>query len=399
MLEGRKIVIGITASIAAFKVPALVRLMKKEGAGIKVMMTPSALDFVTPLTLSTLSGNPVIVDPFDRKTGEWHSHVDLGRWADLYLLAPVSANTLAKMAHGVADNFFLTAYLSAKCPVFFAPAMDLDMYKHPSTRRNIEILQSFGNVLIEPTVGELASGLCGAGRMEEPENIVELIRGYFQETEGALKGKKVLVTAGPTYEAIDPVRFIGNHSSGLMGVSIAMEFARKGAEVELVCGPGSVRPAHHRIHRTDVVSSSEMYDACMKYRQQADIIVMAAAVADYAPASVSGSKIKKTDGTLSLELIKTKDILLEMGSLKRPGQFVAGFALETDQEEENARKKLDQKSLDLIVLNSLNDPGAGFGTLTNKVTLFAPGQKPVILPLKSKDEVAGDIVRIIASMI
>jgi phosphopantothenoylcysteine decarboxylase/phosphopantothenate--cysteine ligase len=399
MLEGRKIVIGITASIAAFKVPALVRLLKKEGAEIKVMMTPAALDFVTPLTLSTLSCNPVIIEPFDRKTGEWQSHVDLGRWADLYLLAPVSANTLAKMAHGVADNFFLTAYLSAKCPVFFAPAMDLDMYKHPSTRKNIEILQSYGNVLIEPTVGELASGLSGAGRMEEPENILEMVKGYFQDKEGPMTGKKVLVTAGPTHEAIDTVRFIGNHSSGLMGVAIATEFARNGAEVELVCGPGAVRPVHHRIHRTDVVSASEMHAACMKYRQQADIIVMAAAVADYTPASASGSKIKKTGDTLSLELIKTKDILMEMGSLKRPGQFVAGFALETDQEEENARKKLDQKNLDMIVLNSLNDAGAGFGSLTNKVTIFAPGQMPVRLPLKSKEDVAGDIVRMIISMI
>ncbi len=267
MLKGKKIVIGITGSIAAFKVPTLVRLFKKEGAEVKIMMTHAATDFVTPLTLSTLSGNPVIIEPFNPEDGTWNSHVELGRWADIYLLAPVSANTLAKMAHGIADNFFLTAFLSAKCPVFFAPAMDLDMFRHPATKKNIEILQSFGHILIDPAVGELASGLSGAGRMEEPENIFELINNYFSETKSRFSGKKVLVTAGPTFEAIDPVRYIGNHSSGLMGFSIAEEFAELGAEVTLVTGPVNLSLQHPGIRRIDITSADEMFDQCMAVKR------------------------------------------------------------------------------------------------------------------------------------
>jgi len=290
MLKGKKIVIGVTGSIAAFKVPALIRLFKKEGAEIKVMMTKAATDFVTPLTLSTLSENPVIIEPFDPVDGSWNSHVDLGRWADLYLLAPVSANTLAKMAGGIADNFFLTACLSAKCPVFFAPAMDLDMYKHPATMKNIQILQSYGNQLIEPSVGELASGLCGAGRMEEPENIFGLVKSYFENKTGPLSGKRVLVTAGPTHEAIDPVRYIGNHSSGLMGFSLAEQAAEAGAIVTLISGPTDLKLAGSSIERINVTSAAEMHHECLAASKESDIIIMAAAVADFRPVSTSSQK-------------------------------------------------------------------------------------------------------------
>jgi phosphopantothenoylcysteine decarboxylase/phosphopantothenate--cysteine ligase len=398
MLRGKKIVLGITGSIAAFKVPALIRLLKKEGAEVQVIMTPCARDFVTPLTLSTLSGNPVITEPFDRQDGTWHSHVDLGQWADLYLYAPVSANTLAKMAHGIADNFLLTAYLSAKCPVFFAPAMDLDMYRHPTTRRNIEILQSFGNTLIEPTVGELASGLCGAGRMEEPEQILEFVREHFTIRQGKFKGRKVLVTAGPTYENIDPVRFIGNHSSGLMGFAIAEEFAKQAAEVTLVTGPVSLKTESPSISRIDVTSAAEMYTACMKFAGKADIIIMAAAVADYTPKNPANDKMKKTGGMLTVEMVPTRDILAELGSAKKKKQLLVGFALETKDEEKNALKKLKEKNLDLIILNSLNDEGAGFKTLTNKITVYSVNDKPVSFPLKSKKELAADILGIISFM-
>ncbi len=398
MLKGKKIVVGITGSIAAFKIPALVRLLKKEGAEIQVIMTPCARDFVTPLTLSTLSGNPVISEPFDATDGTWHSHVDLGRWADLYLFAPVSANTLAKMANGIADNFLVTAYLSAKCPVFFAPAMDLDMFRHPTTKKNIEILQSFGNILIEPTVGELASGLCGAGRMEEPEQILSKVIDFFRKSEGPFKGKKILVTAGPTYENIDPVRFIGNHSSGLMGFAIAEEFARQGAAVTLVAGPVAISADNPSINRINVTSASEMNDACLKHYPKSDIIIMAAAVADYSPKNPETNKIKKLNGLLSIELIPTIDILAGIGKNKKKNQILAGFALETEHEEENALRKLKEKNLDLIILNSLNDPGAGFKTSTNKVTIFSRKAKPLRLPLKSKQDLAVDIVDFIASL-
>ena len=400
MLKGKKIVIGITGSIAAFKVPTLVRLLKKEGAEVRVIMTPCARDFVTPLTLSTLSGNPVLIEPFDPKDGTWNSHVDLGQWADLYLFAPVSANTLAKMAHGIADNFLLTAYLSAKCPVFFAPAMDLDMYRHPTTRRNIEILQSFGHTLIEPTVGELASGLCGAGRMEEPEQILQMVREYFEYLDGGpFQGKKVLVTAGPTYENIDPVRFIGNHSSGLMGFSLAEEFAKQGATVTLVAGPVALAVENKAISRVDVTSASEMYEACIKQAPKADIIVMAAAVADYTPVKTSGEKIKKSGSGISIELGPTRDILAEMGRKKKKGQVLVGFALETENEEKNALRKLKEKNLDLVILNSLKDKGAGFKTSTNKVTVYTVKGDPVKFPLKPKSELSADLLKLIATFI
>jgi len=398
MLRGKKIVIGITGSIAAFKTPTLIRLFKKEGAEVKVMMTKAARDFVTPLTLSTLSGNPVIIEPFNPEDGTWNSHVELGRWADIYLLAPVSANTMAKMAHGIADNFFLTAFLSAKCPVFFAPAMDLDMFRHPATQKNIEILQSFGHILIDPAVGELASGLSGAGRMEEPENIFKLVCDFFAEKNTGLYGKKVLVTAGPTYEDIDPVRFIGNHSSGLMGFSIAEEFAAKGADVTLISGPVNLNLRHTGIRRIDVISADDMYEACMAEKETAGIIVMAAAVADYTPAEKSGSKLKKSGSFREIKLQLTRDILAELGKTKRPGQILVGFALETDHEEENARKKLKSKNLDIIILNSLREPGAGFKTLTNKISiLFKTGQIQHF-PLKLKQEVALDIINSIESI-
>jgi phosphopantothenoylcysteine decarboxylase/phosphopantothenate--cysteine ligase len=400
MLEGKKIVIGITGSIAAFKVPFLVRLFKKEGAEVKIMMTPSAKDFVTPLTLSTLSGNPVIIEPFNVEDGTWNSHVELGRWADIYLLAPVSANTLAKMAHGIADNFFLTAFLSAKCPIFFAPAMDLDMFRHPATKMNIEILQSYGHILIDPAVGELASGLSGAGRMEEPENIFQLINDFFSEKKSRCSGKQVLVTAGPTYEAIDPVRFIGNNSSGLMGFSMAEEFAKRGAAVTLITGPVALNLKHPSIRRIDITSSDEMHKACMAVRDSSEIIVMAAAVADYKPVSQATSKIKKSGLNLDLKLEPTLDILKALAERKKPGQIIVGFALETDHEEENARKKLESKNLDLIVLNSLNDKGAGFKTPTNKVSiLFNNSSRIVHIPLKSKQEIAKDIINNIESII
>jgi len=399
MLKGKNIVIGITGSIAAFKIPILVRLFKKEGAEVKIMMTPAAKDFVTPLTLSTLSGNPVIIDPFDPEDGTWNSHVALGQWADIYLLAPVSANTLGKMAHGIADNFFLTAFLSAKCPVFFAPAMDLDMFRHPATQKNIEILQSFGHILIDPAVGELASGLSGAGRMEEPENIFDLINDYFSEKKSSLSGKKVLVTAGPTIEAIDPVRYIGNQSSGLMGFSIAEEFAASGADVTLITGPVTLNLRHLGIKRIDITSADEMFEACMAEKDSSDIIVMAAAVADFKPAEFSSLKVKKSGSTLDLRLQPTRDILATIGKVKRTGQILVGFALETDHEEENARKKLESKNLDLIVLNSLCDEGAGFKTLTNKVTILFNSGQVQHFPLKSKKEIAQDIIKSIESII
>jgi phosphopantothenoylcysteine decarboxylase/phosphopantothenate--cysteine ligase len=399
MLKGRKIVIGITGSIAAFKTPALIRLLKREGAEVRVMMTKAAKDFVTPLTLSTLSGNPVIIDPFNSEDGKWNSHVELGLWADIYLLAPVTANTLAKMSHGIADNFYLAAYLSAKCPVFFAPAMDLDMFRHPATQKNIKILQSYGNILIEPAIGELASGLSGAGRMEEPENIFKLVSDYFSNNKTRLSGKKVLVTAGPTYEAIDPVRYIGNHSSGLMGFSIAEELSAKGAEVTLISGPVNLELEHSGIRRIDVTSADEMFEKCMAEKDVAEIIIMAAAVTDYKPAVKAGSKLKKSESALEIKLLPTRDILAELGKLKKTGQILVGFALETDHEEENARKKLINKNLDLIILNSLRQAGAGFKSPTNKISiLFRTGQIQHF-PMKPKKEVAKDIIDIIESII
>ena len=369
MLKGKKIVVGITGSIAAYKIPLLVRLLIRAGAEVRVIMTPVATDFVTPLTLSTLSQHPVIIDPFKETSGEWNNHVELGSWADLMMFAPVTANTLGKMVNGIADNFVITAYLSAKCPVFIAPAMDLDMYGHPSTQRNISTLKSFGNHIIEPQVGELASGLTGPGRMEEPEEMLKAITGFFSAQQSLLK-KKVLITAGPTHERIDPVRFIGNYSTGKMGMSLAICAAERGAEVTLITGPVSLDACHPGIRRIGVVSAGEMYTACMAEAPQADIVIMAAAVADYSVSSTSPVKLKKSAGGITLNLVPTKDILSEIGRHKTGAQIVVGFALETDNEMENAVKKLKSKNLDYIVLNSLQDSGAGFGGDTNKITIF-----------------------------
>jgi len=398
MLKGKKILIGISGSIAAYKIPLLVRLLIKEGAEVKVVMSPVACDFVTPLTLSTLSQKPVLIEPYNKVDGSWNSHVEWGRWADVFIMAPVSANTLAKMAAGIADNLLTTTYLAAKCPVFFAPAMDLDMFHHPTTKRNINTLLSFGNRLIEPQVGELASGLCGEGRMEEPEVIFEVIKGFFLKTND-LSGKKILISAGPTYESIDPVRFIGNHSSGKMGYAIAQEAANRGAEVILVSGPVELKANHPNITTVKVKSADQMAEACFKAFSDSDICIMAAAVADYKVADPSLQKIKKTGTSLSLDLVKNIDILAELGKMKKTGQFLTGFALETENENFNARAKLTNKNLDLIVLNSLNDAGAGFGTDTNKVTLFFKDGEISEMPLKSKVEVAADIVDAILTKI
>ncbi|HLO91727.1 MAG TPA: bifunctional phosphopantothenoylcysteine decarboxylase/phosphopantothenate--cysteine ligase CoaBC [Lentimicrobium sp.] len=390
MIRGKNILLGISGSIAAFKAPLLVRLLKKEGANVKVVMTPSAVDFVTPLTLSTLSQQPVLLEPYNKVDGSWHSHVEWGRWADLFVIAPASANTLGKMANGIADNLLTTCYLSAKCPVFFAPAMDLDMFKHPTTSKNIRILQSFGNKVIEPQTGELASGLTGAGRMEEPEVILQIIKDYFNK-KNELEGKKVLISAGPTFEAIDPVRYIGNHSSGLMGYALAEEAVKRGASVTLVSGPVNISIVEPSMEIIKVTSAAEMMTACINAASDSNIIIMAAAVADYTPEEPSKEKIKKTD-TLGLKLKQTGDILASLGKNKVDGQYLAGFALETENEKENALKKLHNKNLDMIVLNSLNDKGAGFGTDTNKVTMLFPDKSEVITDTLSKTVIAEMII-------
>jgi phosphopantothenoylcysteine decarboxylase / phosphopantothenate---cysteine ligase len=390
-LKGRKILIGITGSIAAYKIPLLIRLLKKSGAEVKVIMTEAATDFVTTLTISTLSESPVFIDPFDKRTGSWNSHIELGNWAELFLIAPVSANTLAKMATGIADNLLMTTYLAARCPVFFAPAMDLDMYKHPTTQRNIEIIRTYGHRLIEPKEGELASGLCGEGRMEEPEEIARIIEEYFAP-EKSFSGKKVLITAGPTFENIDPVRFIGNYSSGKMGFALADAFAQRGASVTLVAGPVNLNTPHGDIQRIDVTSSDQMFETCMANAPGADIIVMAAAVADFQPAVVSDTKLKKAKTKLSIDLKPTHDILSELSKNKKPGQLIVGFALETDNELANARLKLQNKSTDIIVLNSLREPEAGFKTDTNKIIILHRSGDVKEYDLKPKTEVAKDIV-------
>ena len=396
MLTGKKILIGITGSIAAYKIPLLVRLLKKDGADVRVVMTPSAKDFVTPLTLSTLSGNPVISHGFDEKTGKWESHVELGLWADLFVIAPASANTIAKMAHGMADNYLLTVCLSAKCPIMFAPAMDLDMYKHQATQCNIKTLVERGNVFIAPSSGELASGLCGEGRMEEPKEIYEKIKAFFQ-TKQRFKGKKILVTAGPTYEAIDPVRFIGNHSSGLMGVEIARAFADQGAEVTLILGPSSINPNRKNITVLPITSAKEMYNATMTFFPKSDVAVLSAAVADFRPEIVANQKIKKNpdEDTLTLKLVKTDDILKTIGSQKKDNQLVVGFALETENGLTNAKKKLHTKNIDIIVLNEMNEAGVGFKTKTNKITVITKNDDIHEFDLKPKNEVASDLTNVI----
>ena len=386
---------GVTGSIAAYKAATLTRLLVKEGASVKVVMTPLAKEFITPLTMATLSKSPIMVDFYNPENGDWNSHVDLGLWADLYLIAPASANTIGKMAGGIADNLLLTTYLSAKCPVMVAPAMDLDMYKHPVTQRNLKVLQSFGNIIIEPESGELASGLIGKGRMEEPERIVAFIADYFARQED-FKGKKVVVTAGPTYEKIDPVRFIGNYSSGKMGLAIAEEFAGRGAEVVLVCGPVNLKTSHPAIRRVDVESAAQMYEVTSKEFVNSDVAVLSAAVADFTPKEKADHKIKRGKDDLLLELLPTKDIAAELGRIKTVSQLLVGFALETNDEEMNALSKMQRKNLDMIVLNSLNDKGAGFSVDTNKVTILDKAGDKTVYELKTKVEVAKDIVDQIA---
>lgn len=388
MLEGKKILLAVCGSIAAYKTAFFVRLLVKDGAQVKVVMTESAKDFITPLTLSTLSKNPVYSKYFEKDSGEWNNHVDLALWADLMMIAPLSANTLGKMANGICDNLLLATYLSAKCPVLVAPAMDLDMYKHPSTIANLEKLRSFGNQIIDPTDGELASGLVGQGRMAEPEELLELVKKKLAKSI-SLIGKKVLITSGPTFEAIDPVRFIGNHSSGKMGVSIADAFRNAGAAVTVISGPAQFTPSG--VDLIKVNSALEMLAEANKAYPKTDIAIFAAAVADYRPSAPRKEKIKKSGETLQIELIKNPDIALELGKVKE-NQFHIGFALETTKEEANAKEKLQKKNFDLIVLNSLQDSGAGFQGNTNKVTFFDKHNKEQKFELKSKSEVAMDIV-------
>lgn len=394
MLQDKKIIIGISGSIAAYKAAILTRLLVKSGAEVKIVMTTSASEFITPLTLSTLSKNPVLSKFSKNDAGEWNNHVDLGLWADAMIIAPASANTIAKMAQGHCDNLLLATYLSAKCPVFLAPAMDLDMYKHPAVQENLSRLKTFGHEVIEARHGELASGLVGTGRMEEPENIVEVLANFFSQDK-PLAGKKALVTAGPTYEAIDPVRFIGNHSSGKMGYAIAEKLQQAGAEVTLVSGPTNQLTPHADIHLIQVKSAEEMHDACTKVYSDTDITVLTAAVADYRPAQQADQKIKKSSDNLSIELVKTHDIAQALGKLKKNGQFTVGFALETQNELSNAQEKLTRKNFDLIVLNSLQDKGAGFGHDTNKISIIDRQNKVTNFELKDKKSVAQDIVNTI----
>lgn len=391
VLSGKNVLLGVTAGIAAYKTSFLVRNFIKVGANVQVVMTPASKDFVTPLTLSTLSKNPVYSTFYDKEdeNEEWNSHVDLGLWADLMIIAPATANTLSKMAKGTCDNLLLATYLSAKSTVYFAPAMDLDMYKHPTTQLNIEKLQSFGNVFIPPTSGELASGLDGEGRMAEPETIVTFIEDHILSNL-PLKGKKVLLTAGPTHEAIDPVRFIGNHSSGKMGFALAKHAASLGAEVVLITGPTSLSIDNSDIKRVDVISAQDMYDAVHQNYKNSDIAIFAAAVADYKPKIIAGQKIKKKEAVMQIELEPTKDILASAGKIKK-NQFLVGFALETENEIDNAKSKLNRKNLDLIVLNSLQDKGAGFRSDTNKITIIDSAANIISYDLKSKEEVAVDI--------
>lgn len=392
MLKGKNIIISVTGSIAAYKSALLIRLLVKAGANVKVLMTPAAHDFITPLTLSTLSKNPALTDFVKDKTGQWNNHVELGLWADALVIAPASANTIAKMANGICDNLVLAVYLSARCKTYIAPAMDLDMYKHKATVQNLQRLQSFGNGIIAPGNGELASGLIGEGRMAEPEEIISFLENELSKKSSFSK-KKVLVTAGPTYEAIDPVRFIGNHSSGKMGFAIAEELAEQGAEVTLVCGPNNLKTIHRNIRRIDITSADELYAASVKAFKTADIAILSAAVADYKPATVAKQKIKKATASKSIEIITTKDTLKELGKLKRRNQLLIGFALETENEIENAKTKIKNKNLDLIVLNSLNDKGAGFKGDTNKVTIIDKYNKINKFELKSKAEIAKDILK------
>lgn len=388
MLKGKKILLGISASIAAYKSILLARLLVKEGAEVKVLMTPAAKDFVSPLVLSTLTHNKVLIDIFNEDS--WANHVMLGRWADVMLIAPLSCNTLAKMAHGQCDNLLLAVYLSSTCPVAVAPAMDEDMWHHPSTQKNMAALKEYGNILIDVESGELASGLIGEGRMAEPENIILFLKEKFFRQD-ILKGKKALVTAGPTYEPLDPVRFIGNHSSGKMGFALAENLYEKGAGVTVVSGPVHQQTKYKGINVVHVNTAEEMYNTCLQLHDEMDIEIMAAAVADYKPAAVASEKIKKADNSLQLELAKTNDILATLGARKK-NQFLVGFALETNNEKQHALYKLKKKNADMIVLNSLKDANAGFGFDTNKVSVFLAGGENVEMELASKKEIAGKIV-------
>lgn len=397
MLQGKKIVLGITGSIAAYKSCLIIRQLIKHGADVQVVITPAGKEFITPITLSALTSKPVISEFFSQRDGTWHSHVDLGLWADAMLIAPATASTIGKMANGIADNMLITTYLSMKAPVFIAPAMDLDMYAHPSTQENLRKLQSYGNHIIEPQTGFLASKLEGKGRMEEPDVIVGQLEKFFAQS-GDLKGKKVLITAGPTYEKIDPVRFIGNYSSGKMGFALAEECANRGAEVTLVCGPVSecVKSANANIRQIDVESAEQMYRACIEIYPQMDAGILCAAVADFTPEVVSDRKIKRKGEDMVLRLTPTKDIAAALGKIKGEKQRLVGFALETFDEVTNAEAKLAKKNFDFIVLNSLNDEGAGFRTNTNKISIIAPSSK-TDYPLKSKKEVACDIINHLVS--
>ncbi|MBR1713015.1 MAG: bifunctional phosphopantothenoylcysteine decarboxylase/phosphopantothenate--cysteine ligase CoaBC [Alloprevotella sp.] len=390
-MRGKHIVLGITGSIAAYKSCHLIRLFVKAGAEVQVVITPAGKEFITPVTLSALTSKPVISDFFAQRDGSWHSHVDLGLWADAMVIAPATAATIGKMANGIADNMLITTYLSMKAPVFIAPAMDLDMFAHPVTQANLQRLRGFGHTIIEPASGELASHLTGKGRMEEPENIFKRVEAYFS-TGRQMAGKRILITAGPTYEKIDPVRFIGNYSSGKMGFALAEACAERGAEVELICGPTTLSTHHPAIHRTDVESADEMYKACIRSFPKADAAVLSAAVADFTMEHTAEQKMKREGtGELQLRLSPTRDIAAELGRMKKPGQRLIGFALETTDEERNARLKLERKGLDFIVLNSLRDKGAGFAHDTNKITIITKSGQQAF-PLKHKREVAADIV-------
>lgn len=397
VLSGKKILLGVSGGIAAYKTATLVRLFIKAGAHVQVIMTPASKDFVTPLTLSTLSKNPVHSTFFDEEdaNAQWNNHVELGLWADIMIIAPATANTLSKMANGNCDNLLIATYLSAKCPVYFAPAMDLDMYKHPSTISSFSLLHKFGNIIIPAESGELASGLSGEGRMAEPENIIAFLEKDL-ESKLPLKGKKILITAGPTYEAIDPVRFIGNHSSGKMGFDIAASAANLGAEVTLISGPTHLNTNNSVINLIRVTSAKEMYDECHNHFNSVDVAICAAAVADYKPKVLAEQKIKKSEATLTIELEKTQDILASLGRIKQ-NQFLIGFALETENEIENAKLKIQKKNLDLIVLNSLQDKGAGFGKPTNKITFIDKDFVVEPMELKSKELVANDIMNKVIS--
>lgn len=396
-MKGKKIVLGITGSIAAYKAAVLIRALIKKGAEVQVVITPAGKEFITPITLSALTSKPVISEFFSQRDGTWHSHVDLGLWADAMVIAPATASTIGKMANGIADNMLITTYLSMKAPVFVAPAMDLDMFAHPATQKNLEILRSYGNHIIEPGEGELASHLVGKGRMEEPEKIVEVLEAFFNR-EQDLKGKKVLITAGPTYEKIDPVRFIGNYSSGKMGYALAESCARRGAEVTLISGPVQVKAQHPSIKVTKVESAHQMHEAAIEVFPTSDAAILCAAVADFTPEMKADQKIKREKEDLILRLVPTEDIAAALGKIKKENQCLVGFALETNNELANARHKLEKKNFDFIVLNSLQDAGAGFQCDTNKITIVDK-EKAIPYPLKTKTEVADDIIDRLANLL